>query len=640
MMNIYKPMLHSINKRAARNLLGLLCCFFCTGAFAEKADTVFQLASPDTQLVYQVKVAKQSSLLYRVVYRKKEIIRWSPLGLVLESESLPGNEVTVRHVMRSAKNEMIPWLFGENDSIRNNYREMKLDVAQPNGRSFNIVARIFKGSIAFRYEIPATLDRKGYRIINETTGFNFTGSYLAYQHTTESVISPVTIPELKKSSDFPLVLASPGLFVSINEARNNAYTKAVITKSATTDNGVRIHFLKDTVQTDHGFVSPWRTISIATTATGLCDNSALLYQLNDPPPSGLKTDWIKPGKLIREMTLTTAGAIACIDFAAKMNLQYIMFDAGWYGKGYAAEHSPDSDPLKVVPEIDLPRVVSYGKQKNIGLIVYVNYVGLRKNNLDTLFTLYRNWGIKGLKFGFVDGLSQHGILWLMQAVKKATDYGFIVDVHDNYKPTGISRTIPGWLTQEGVRGNENNPDAFHNTTLPFTRFLSGAADYTFCYRNQNDSFNNTLLSKKLQVSQAQQLALTVIFYSPLQSVFWYGRPADYRNAQDIEFFKYVPTVWNKTIHLKGAIGKYVVTARKSGEDWFIGAAAGAEAYQTELSLDFLSKGKTYTAYMYTDDGQGGIAKTERTVNRYSTIKVNIAGRGGEAVRIVPSDNRQ
>jgi alpha-glucosidase len=103
--------------------------------------------------------------------------------------------------------------------------------------------------------------------------------------------------------------------------------------------------------------------------------------------------------------------------------------------------------------------------------------------------------VKGLKFGFVNGLSQDGISWLMKAVKKAQDYGFIINVHDNYKPTGISRTLPAFLTQEGVRGNENNPDAFHNTTLPFTRFLSGAADYTFCYRNQNDSFNNTLLSK-------------------------------------------------------------------------------------------------------------------------------------------------
>lgn len=633
-MCIYNTLDQQTGIKPVGKLLALLFLFFYTDVFAATGDTVISVASPDTQLVFSIRIQKQSSLSYQVVYQKQTIINWSPLGLVLQNESIPGNHITIQQVHRSAKDETIKWLFGENDSIRNNYNELALTLQQPGKRVFSIVARIFNGNIAFRYKIPFA-GKTGYTILQETTGFNFTGSYLAYQHRTESVITPTPLNTLTKTSDFPLVLASPGLFVSINEAGNNTYTKAVISKSVNEPNGLTIHFLEDTVRVDQDFTSPWRTISIAHTATALCSNSDLLYKLNDPPAPGLNTNWIKPGKLIREMTLTTAGALACIDFAAKMNLQYIMFDAGWYGKGYAAEHSPDSDPLKVVPEIDLPRVVNYGKQKNIGLIVYVNYVGLRKNNLDKLFSLYRHWGIKGLKFGFVDGLSQHGILWLMQAVKKAADYGFVVDVHDNYKPTGISRTIPAWLTQEGVRGNENNPDAVHNTTLPFTRFLSGAADYTFCYRNQNDSFNHTLLSKKLQVSQAQQLALTVIFYSPLQSVFWYGRPADYRNEQDIAFFKYVPTVWNKTLHLKGEIGKYVVTARKSRDDWFVGAAAGNDAYQTELPLDFLTKGKKYTAFLYEDDGEGGIRKTTIKVDRDTKIKIAIAAKGGEAIRIVP-----
>ena len=185
-----------------------------------------------------------------------------------------------------------------------------------------------------------------------------------------------------------------------------------------------------------------------------------------------------------------------------------------------------------------------------------------------------------------------------------------------------------------MRGNENNPDAFHNTTLPFTRFLSGAADYTFCYRNQNDSFNNTLLSKKLQVSKAQQMALTVIFYSPLQSMLWYGRPADYQIPSEIEFFKYIPTTWDKTIHLKGEIGEYISVARKKGGVWFIGTAAGDKPYSTTIKLDFLDKGKKYTAFVYDDDGKGGVAIRKKEVDHNSVWNIAIAAKGGQAVRIL------
>ena len=223
------------------------------------------------------------------------------------------------------------------------------------------------------------------------------------------------------------------MYVCINEAANDQYTKAMIGK-AEAENALSVKFGKDTVKLNETFQSPWRTLSFSETAIGLCKNSDLLYKLNPKPDPSKDYSWIKPGKLLRDMTLSTQGALDCIDFAQKMNFQFVMFDAGWYGKGYAAEFDKDSDPVKVVPDINMPKVISHGKEKGIGLILYVNYVGLRKNNLDTLYTLYKSWGVKGLKFGFVNGLTQDGISWLIKAVEKAQDYGFIIDVHDNYKP--------------------------------------------------------------------------------------------------------------------------------------------------------------------------------------------------------------
>lgn len=612
----------------------LFVCILCfQQSKAQSVDKTFSISSPDHQLVCQIRLYEKTTISYHVLFEGKEMISWSPLGLVLTDRIQPSGKLQLKELNRTEIHKKFAWLNGEKDSIDNHYRELQIAVQQEEGTVFHLIFRLFDHNLAFRYEIPAQSGMEKYRIERELTGFRFTEPYTVYRHTTESVFSPSLISEMKAASDFPLVMQRDNMFISINEAHNIQYTKAVI-QHTEEPNTLAIRFLRDTVLVQGRFQSPWRTITVAHSATALCDNSDLLYKLNKAPEKNRDFSWIRPGKLIREMTLTTQGALSCIDFAQKMNLQYILFDAGWYGKGYAAEHSPDSDPFKVVPEIDLPRIIRYGKERNIGLLVYVNYIALRKNNLDTLFTLYKSWGIQGLKFGFVDGLSQKGIIWLMGAVKKAQDYGFIVDVHDNYKPTGISRTMPGWLTQEGIRGNENDPDAFHNTTLPFTRFLSGPADYTFCYRNQKDSFNNTLLSKKLQVSQAQQLALTVIFYSPLQSMFWYGKPADYQKPTDIEFFSYVPVTWDQTLHLRGEIGKYAVVARKKSNDWFLGAAAGLAPYETELSLDFLEKGKRYRADRYRDDGKGGILKKSSNVNNHSILKISLSASGGEAVRIV------
>ncbi len=600
---------------------------FASYSLSAQSSEISQ-SSPDKKLVFFLHINAKKSIEYKVSYLSQPLIDWSPLGLRLADKDLSGEGYTIGKLIQEKIDETFNWPFGENATIRNQYMGMIIPFQNTDGTKFNIELRVFNNNVAFRYLLPGM---NGAKIIKENTGFNFVQSYTVYRHNTESVISPTSINSLNNPSDFPLILTSANRNVAINEADNDNYTKAMIGK-ADLENSLTVKFGKDTVKVSDNFHTPWRTITVAEKTIDLCNNSDLLYKLSKPAPIG-NYAWIKPGKLIRDMTLTTKGALDCIDFAAKMDFQYVMFDAGWYGKGYAAEFDQSSNPKNVVAAIDMPTVISHGKEKNIGLILYVNYVGLRKYNIDSSFTLYKSWGVKGLKFGFVNGLTQDGITWLIAAVKKAQEYGFIIDVHDNYKPTGISRTLPAWLTQEGVRGNENNPDAFHNTTLPFTRFLSGAADYTFCYRNQNDSFNNTLLSKKLQVSKAQQLALTVIYYSPLQSMLWYGRPADYQLPEEIEFFKYVPTVWDKTLHLKGEIGEYITTARKKGNTWFIGTAVSDKPYQSNLSLNFLDKGKKYTASIYEDDGKGGIVKTIKDVTANSILKMDIMGKGGQAVMI-------
>ena len=587
-----------------------------------QAGNSYKVSSPDKITQLELKLNSKENLVYQVTYAGKQTIVWSALGFEWNNISA-GEKVQIKAQVQNSNNEKITWPLGEDDIITNNYREIRLSCVSA-ALQFNVVARIFDGSVAFRYEIPHQAGLESSRIRKENTSFNFSEPYTIYQYNQESIFTPVTIDTFNKSCDFPATLSNGKMFISIGEADNENFTKAEL-KRGIDPHSLSISFVKDTsVMIAGDFKTPWRTISLSKTAIGLHQYSALFLKLAPAPVNGVPS-WIKPGKLIRAQ-LNTQSGIDCIDFAAKHNFQYIMFDAGWYG----AEFRSTSDPTQTIAELDMPKIIQYGKEKGIGVILYVNYVGLRAK-LDTILPLYKKWGVSGLKFGFVDGLSQAGLTWLAAAIKKVQDYGFILDIHDNYKPTGLSKSYPALLTQEGIRGDENSPDAFHTTVLPFTRFLAGPADFTFCYPNAINSY-----SKNLKVTKGQQLALTVIYFSPLQSVFWYGRPNDYTNEEEIEFFKYVPTVWNESHYLAGDIGKNISVARRSGENWFVGNAAGPADWKSNIQLDFLTKGKSYTATIYEDDEKGSIRKRTLTVKKADRFPIDIRAAGGQALIIQTS----
>ncbi|WP_276485506.1 glycoside hydrolase family 97 protein [Paraflavitalea pollutisoli] len=574
-----------------------------------------RVASPDKQTVAEIDPRHDGQLVYRVLFRGATVVDWSALGLQTQAGVI-GRQVTVIKSHMLKVRSQFNWPLGERAVVNNHYQQLIME-CDDSGIGFRLVFRVFDGNVAFRYEV-LTPPGSEWRIGKEETTFQLPSAFTLYQYNHESVFTPTAIDTLVRSSDLPTTIVSGKHYLSIGEANNEDYTKAELKKAGKHTLGIA--FTKDSVvRYNTTFRTPWRTISVANSAIGLQASSDLYLKLSEPVVSN-NMDWIKPGKLIRAQ-LTTQAGLECIDFAATNNFQYIMYDAGWYG----AEFRGSSDPTQPIDAIDMQRVIDYGKQKGIGVILYVNYVGL-KAQLDSILPLYKKWGVAGLKFGFVDGVSQQGIQWLAQAMKKTQDHGFVLNIHDNYKPTGLSRIYPALLTQEGIRGDENSPDAFHNTVLPFSRFLAGPADFTFCFPNPTNSF-----SKNIKVSKAQQLALTVVYFSPLQSIFWYGKPLDYTNTDEIEFFKYVPTVWDESHYLAGEIGQYVAVARRSGDTWFMGNVAGPADWAGEIRCDFLGKGKTYTATIYEDDAQSGIRKRTLTVRRGDKLPVAIKAKGGQAI---------
>jgi alpha-glucosidase len=227
--------------------------------------------------------------------------------------------------------------------------------------------------------------------------------------------------------------------------------------------------------------------------------------------------------------------------------------------------------------------------------------------LDDILPLFRSWGIKGVKYGFVNVGPQEWTTWLHDAVRKAADHQLMVDIHDEYRPTGYSRTYPNLMTQEGIRGDEESPDNTMVLKTIFTRMIAGAGDHTNCY------FASRVDDK--MGSHASQLAKLVCVYSPWQFVYWYDRPRDSDSREtgaggsrnqildmpELEFIDEVPTVWDDTRVIDGNPGEFAIIARRSGNRWFLGALNGSQDRDFQIPLDFLSAGLKYEATLYFDD---------------------------------------
>ncbi len=580
----------------------------------------FKINSPDKHTRFELVPDETGNLKYRVLFFKSEIVSWSDLGFIINGISA-GKNTRITDEKQNSVREKFAWSLGETDTIQNHYNE-GIYSCQTGNFMFNLDVRVFNNSLAFRYRFPKQPGFEKGVISGEHTSFNFSENLEIYQYQRESVFTPVSLDKFTGHCDLPATLTGPKRYISIGEANNSNYTKVEL-KKGEKEYSVSTGFITEKfANTEGAYDFPWRTISFSNNATGLHQCSELNLKLTPPSPEGIP-GWVKPGKMMRIMKLDTEAALECIDFAVKNNLSYVLYDGGWYN---VKEFDGNKAYITPISAINMQKVISYGKRKNIGVVLYVNYSQGLVERLDSTLCQFKVWGAAGIKPGFVDGCTQKGIQWLISAVQKMQSMGFVMNVHDSYKPTGLSWTYPALLTQEGIRGDENGPDAFHNMVLPFTRFLAGPADFTFCYPNRANKF-----AKQLKVSMAQQLALSVIYFSPLQVVFWYGRPGDYTKDVEIDFFRQVPTVWNESHYLAGEIGKNIAVARRNGSSWFMGIGTGLDSWRNKIKLNFLKSGVNYIATIYEDDQHESIATKKIIVKKGDDFNIDLQAKTGQAV---------
>lgn len=628
-------------------LAALLCLLPFLGRAAE-------LRSPNGHYVVSI-----DDLHYTIQFHGQVIVQRSRLGVDIDNRLFESALAVPRGPHEDWSGQLVlagvdsvvchdeTWtpLYGENATVRNHYNEFVLHYEKGNaGRNgstgtydkrryyaMDIIVRAYDEGIAFRYHFPETTNCLFLHVTGERTEFALPEGTMAWYE--EWAQGPYEKRPLLTShasaadgagwyeSERPLLTQLPGgTYVALLEAGMKDYVRGKFRL-------VRDHVLQvalyDCADLITPYDTPWRVVMAARRAVDLVNHKDIMLNLNDPCQDK-DMAWVKPGKAFRCCKLNRQAILSSIDFCARQGIEYVELDAGWYGP----EGKVSSDARRVLPSRDftMPEICRYARQKGVGVWLYVNQRALYRQ-LDELLPLYEEWGIAGIKFGFVHIGNQQWSTWLHHAVEQCARHHLMVDIHDEYRPTGLSRTYPNLLTQEGVRGNEEMPDARHNALLPFTRYLCGPADYTPCY-----------FSPKVKNTKGHQLAMAAVYYSPLQFLFWYDDPFEGEGEAELQFWRDCPTVFDQSLALDGLPGEYIVQARRSGRDWFVGALNGTEKREVSIPTDFLPKGK-YQVTLYNDDPS---LQTRTQVSRHTwtqkagkPVTLTLQASGGAALHFQP-----
>lgn len=607
--------------------------------------------SPDRELEVRFHPAGP---LWSLLYKGKPIIAPSPLALASAQggEIGPGAKV-VKVGTRRIEGSWSP-LYGIRKSSSEACGELTITMFDA-GRDlrFAIVLRAYDSGAAVRFRLMSAPTR-GIALSGERMVFALPAEATLYasrdegeyQRTFQTRIAPAPHPDLTGSSDkgdladTPLTAVLPdGTTIVITESDRLHYPRLMLRSGrlgvesflmqfpgrATGYSGPGDTEAEARFNVPVPFETPWRVVMVGPTPASLLERQDLVPTL--ATPSRLEdTSWIKPGRAIRIRDYTTQAGLDTVDFAAGRKLDYVMWDAHWYGDG-----TDPSDATYPISAIDIRRVIDYARSKGLGMILYVDRVPAMRQ-LHAIVKTYREWGVAGIKFGFVWEGRQSDVDFITNLVKTCGEHGLIVNLHDNLRPAGLERTYPNYMALEGVRGNEQFPTATHNTTLPFTRALSGPIDYTICFANPRNKTTN-----------AHQLAMAAIYYNPLTFLYWYDKPEKYQSREwpELAFFDECPTSWDETVALSGAIGEHVVVARRAGDRWFLGALTNEKPRDLTIVLNFLGRGK-WKARRFADGirtqkaFETPVVLSEQFVQAGESFDIKLVGSGGQAVIFEPA----
>ncbi len=617
-------------------------------ALTALAQREYSLSSPDGRLVATVQV-EQGGMSYSVEYGNHFLTPTTVIGLRYEQGGKIFDKMTVRKVSRRTIDETIPSPFTRQATMRNHCNEMTLTLRE----GLSVVFGAYDNGLAYRY----VWEGKPGKVFNEVAQccYNADTATVPYVSQFDSTAFG-SEPFVLSHSWTPLSEKWKSFYPQYSSSFENQYTtlplrkldprrlcflplmlhgeqgiKMCITESALLDYpGMYMRNFADGMlecqhaplprtveqgghnnlqllvreredyiaQMDPTKRFPWRIMMVGT-ATEIAMNN-MSYLLAEPPRVE-DTSWIKPGKVAWdwwncfnisgvdfEAGINNDTYKHYIDFASRYGIEYVILDEGWAVNGKA-------DLFQVVPEIDLPMLVNYAKERNVGIILWAGYYAFDRD-MEHVCQHYSQMGVKGFKIDFMDRDDQLAVDFYRRAAEMCAKYHLVVDFHGAFKPAGFTRTYPNVLNFEGVFGLEQMKWApttvdqmRYDCQIPFIRQAAGPMDYTqgAMLNGGRWNYHPCWMEPMSQGTRCHQLALYIVLESPLNMMC--DSPTHYDKEPDYtRFVASLPTVWDETRVLQGEVGEYIVTARRKGDTWYIGGITNWTARDVDITLPIIS----------------------------------------------------
>lgn len=643
-------------------VLGLQFC-----VFAGK----YELNSPDGKIGISISVEKEVS--WSVRKNDEWIIKPSVISMQFGNGITAGLSPSVKGIKRTSVNTVIEAVVPVKARfIPDVYNELRVNFKD----GYAIIFRAYNDGVAYRFETD--FKQELVKVLHEQADLNFGADYRVFwpQETDtafqshfeslykDSVLSGFSsrqhgaLPFLTKTnSGINLLLSEADLYDYPNlfykgtggVALRSTFPKVILEKVPFRDRGYKITKLADYIAETKGKrVYPWRSIAICTNTKDLLETN-LTYKLASP---NILTDtkWIKPGKVAWDWWnanniygvgfkagLNTETYKYYVDFASAYGLEYVILDEGW--------SVTTTNVLQARKEIDLPELIRYANEKNVGIILWTLWNPL-DDKMDQVLDQFASWGVKGIKVDFMARADQYMVNYYERVAEAAAKRKLLVDLHGAYKPVGLNRKYPNVLSYEGVRGLENDKwsdeiTPVHDVTLPFIRMAAGPMDYTpGAMINANRSnFRIVFTEPMSQGTRAHQAAMYVVYDSPLQMLA--DNPSNYlKEPAYTKYISQMPTVWDTTIALHGETGEFVAVAKRNGDKWYVGAMTNWTKRDLPLKLSFLKEGVTYSMQVL-EDGLNTIHHaadykiSQREVKAGEELVMSIGAGGGWVAVLTP-----
>jgi alpha-glucosidase len=673
--------IHHLSNFEARGVLkpALVCvvCFPLLFSRISNGQEQTGLLSPDGRIAMhfdtvsaQGTPAAVGRLVYHVEFRGKPVIDQSALGLTLDGHPALGSAVAIGKTESASGVDDYTMQFQKVSRVHDAYNSLLIETTEEAAprRTLKIEARAYDNGIAFRYLVPEQDAVKEIKLRQEETEFRLptdaTDWLLAlpnYRSSYESEYVKLPTTALSNqggvSSSFliglPLLMHEPGVaWLSLMEADIEGNTSMYVTNPSGNWAGhyfaTRLSPTFDDPSMALGSKTPyhsaWRVIGIADDP-GRFIESTLVYDLS-PANRLADTSWIQAGKASWNWwvdnvdedghpSFTTKNMEHYVDFSAASGFRYMMLDAGW---------AVGRDITRMNGKIDIPELVRYAATKNVKVWIWC-YSESVMEQMKEAFPLFEGWGVAGVKIDFVNRDDQRGVQFYYDTAREAAAHHLMVDFHGTRTPWGLERTYPNVMSYEGVLGLENNKvgrrdSPVDRSVFAYTRLIAGPMDYTpGAFSNATeDGFQARNTSPMAMGTRAQQLALYVIFQTPIQMVS--DSPQAYQGQAAFQFIKDVPSSWDGVKVLAGEPGEYTTIVRRHGDEWYLGSMTNWTPRTLSVPLNFLGHG-AYRAEIYADGANAAkdpkdVAIRTQLVQSGQVLTLKLAPGGGCAIRFVPA----